>query len=35
MIAAAHESSITERLGVAERRQLCDALRAISELSAE
>jgi DNA-binding MarR family transcriptional regulator len=34
-IATAHEGSITERLGVAERRQLCDALRAIAELSAE
>ena len=34
-IAAAHEGSITERLGAAERRQLCEALRAIAELSAE
>ncbi len=34
-IAAAHEGSITQRLGAAERRQLCEALRAIAELSAE
>ena len=32
-IAAAHEGSITERLGAAQRRQLCEALRVIAELS--
>jgi len=34
-IAAAHEGSITQRLGAAERRQLCEALRSIAELTAE
>jgi len=34
-IAAAHERSITERLGAAERRRLCEGLRVIAELSAE
>ena len=34
-IAAAHEASITERLGAAERRQLCEALGLIVELSAD